>query len=217
MSQADTGSTPPTNAAEALSQTMAYYKHSMTGMEANGWVRIIGEFGDRAVMTFLEEHMQSSTFAPKFSEALKLFAPSRKNSVAAYEELSRAVRECGPYAAPRFEDPALPRAVKLMGGWLAVNEQLPAENGSFEGSAFIKRFDAMYAQACSDVLLQREVDSKLRGLHDLTKPAGLLEHSAAATQAPALQSLSDARKPIDGGDVIERQEVQRPLNLRQRA
>ena len=212
MSSGDSGSVPPTNAFEALSQTMAYYKHSMTGMEANGWVRIIQEFGDVAVMSFLQSHMEASEFAPKFAAALKLFAPGRKNSVAAYEELSRAVRECGPYAAPKFEDPALPRAVKLMGGWLSVNEQLPAEAGSFEGSAFIKRFDAMYAQACSDVLLQREVDNKLRGLHDLTKPAGFLEHSNA--RAPTLQSISDARKPMD---VIEMPDIKRLSPERQRA
>lgn len=184
--------TPVTpNADKALVDVMAYYRRELTILEGIGWAKIINDFGDQAVVDFLLAHMELNDFAPKLSEALKVFAPGRKNPTAAYEELQRAVREYGPYRSPIFADPALPRAVILMGGWLTVNEQLPPADGSFESGAYLKRFEAMYAQANSDVLFQREVNSKVCGIHDMSKPAGLLGHSSPAlhtSHQPGAQS-----------------------------
>ena len=170
-------------AADALTQVMAYYKHSMTELEVKGWWRLIDEFGDEAIVSFLQVHMERDSFRPGLDQVLKMLAPSRRSSTAAYEELGRQVRECGPYRAPTFQDPALPGAVVLLGGWVVVNEQMPLPDGSFESGAYIKRFDSMYLQAVSDALLHRSVNSRLRGLHDLSAK-NLLGYEFGALPVP---------------------------------
>lgn len=171
--------------AEALTEVMSYYKHEMTGLEVAAWWRLLDEFGDNAIVAFVQMHMQISTFRPVLAEALKFLDPSSRNPTAAYEELARTVRSCGPYQAPVFNDAAMARAVVLLGGWLTVNQQMPAQDGNFESSAYMKRFDAMYAQAISDVMLKRSVDAKLCGLHDLSNKPALIESSGRTGSAVA--------------------------------
>lgn len=186
----------PSKAMKALNEVMGYYAREMTELEAVGWIKLIGDFGDDAITRFLLTHMESSPFAPKLNEAIKMLDPGRRDSTSAYEELYRAVKSCGPYIAPEFKDPALAGAVILLGGWAQVNEQMPDSPGSFEDTAYRKRFDAMYSQACSDMVFNRQVASKLRGLHDLSKPAGLLGFQAQGG-APA------ATEPVHVVEAIE--------------
>lgn len=157
-----------------LAQTMGYYGHNMVEMEKSVWANLINRFGERAITNFLKWHMGTAVFPPKIGEAMKLLAPGLNNTTGAYEALSRKVAHCGPYQTPSFDDTAIARAVVLLGGWVAVSETMPVNDGSFESSAFIKRFDAAYEQARAEQVLQREQPVMLRSLHDVSRARVLL-------------------------------------------
>lgn len=167
----------------ALNQVMSYYKYEMTDFEGLAWAQLVSEFGDEALRQFLFKHMECSEFAPRISEAIKVIDPARNNTSLAFEELIRAVKLVGPYVSPTFNDPVLPGTVVLLGGWVVVNQELPGEVGSFEFTAYRKRFDALYAQARAELVFHQAAAPKLRALHDLSKPVALLGHAVSSDAA----------------------------------
>ena len=158
------------SAREALVETFAYYKYEVTRFEADLWSRMIDEYGDDAVIAFLQSHLRASQFAPKISDAQRLLCPDKADEDAAFVRLTQAVRRSGPYAAPRLEDPALALAVVNLGGWAAVNAQLPTPEARFDYEAFHRRFAAAYRSALSDIALRRAPRVELRGLHASSAP-----------------------------------------------
>ena len=80
-----------------------------------------------------------------------------------------------------------------MGGWCEVVETMPVNNGSFESSAYMKRFETMYKQASADLVLRRHMRTQLTGMHDLSTPAGLLGHTTAPVNAlEVIEQAGDA-------------------------
>jgi hypothetical protein len=160
--------TPRMTARQAMVETFAYYKYEVTKFEADLWARIIDEYGDEAVLAFLQAHLRTSQFAPKVSDAQRLLSPEGGNEEAAFLRLAQEVRRCGPYGNPRFEDPAIASAVTSLGGWAVVNEQLPDPMARFDYEAFQRRFSAAYQVARSEQVVSRPQRIELRGLHALS-------------------------------------------------
>lgn len=156
-------------AVHTLVEVLAYYKHQATDFEAMMWNRIIEQHGDGAVIAFLQAHVMRSQYAPKVNEALAMLQPGANNAAAAFMALTDGVARCGPYKAPAFEDPALVDAVVRMGGWAAVNEQMPSPQVRFDYEAYFKRFETAYQMACADLALRRPLHTQLLGLHDITR------------------------------------------------
>lgn len=160
------------SAKEALVETFAYYKYKVTQFEADLWKRLTDECGDEALLAFLQAHLRTSQFAPKLSDAQKFLAPGAGNEDAAFLRLTEEVRRCGPYGDPRFDDdPAIATAVAHMGGWAAVNEQLPDPQARFDFEAFQKRFATAYQVARAEHVTAQAPRLELRGLHALSAPS----------------------------------------------
>ncbi len=178
------------SAREALVETFAYYKYEVTKFEAELWARIIDEYGDDAVLSFLQSHLRSSQFAPKVADAQRLLCPDKGNEEAAFLKLTQAVRRFGPYSAPRLDDPAIALAIASLGGWAAVNEQMPSPEARFDYEAFQRRFGAAYQIAVSEIAMRRAPRIKLRGLHALSAPerasVGIDEAGAVAARPRSL-------------------------------
>jgi hypothetical protein len=167
------------DAREALVETFAYYKYEVTRFEADLWSRIIDEHGDEAMLAFLQTHLRTSQFAPKISDAQRLLSPGHASEDAAFLSLNAAVRQCGPYGNPRFDDPAIATAVRQLGGWAAVNEQLPAPTAVHDFEAFKRRFAAAYEVARAQHAIQGKPSHRLLGLHALassSRPDQALGH-----------------------------------------
>jgi hypothetical protein len=177
-----------------LAEVMGYYGRQMTQIESVGWTRIITDFGDEPVVAFLMKHMERSEFAPKLSEVLQTLRPGQDDAIAAFEEVARQVKACGPYRSPTFGDPAVPGAIVLLGGWVAVNLQLPDPSNRFEWDGFFKRFEAMYRQACANLMLIQAAQPKLAGLHDLTSRPALLAAPPAPAANVSAASLREAHR-----------------------
>lgn len=154
------------SASEALVETFAYYKYEVTPFEADLWRLLIDEYGDASVVSFLSHHIRSSAFAPKVSDAQRMLNPARANADAAFLAVQEQVRLCGPYRDPSFADPAVTLAIARMGGWVAVNEQLPTPEQRFDLDAFQKRFEVAYQLSLAESR-QGAPRLELRGLHAL--------------------------------------------------
>lgn len=169
------------DARKVMVEVFAYYKYVVTDFEASIWTGLINEHGDQAVVAFLQEHVRTSTFAPKISDAQRLLSPIGGNEEAAFLRLTEEVRRRGPYGNPRFQDdPAIAAAVSHLGGWARLNAEMPDPGARFDYEAYQRRFAAAYQLARSQqVVLGRAGGAgesgvpriHLRGLHALSAPA----------------------------------------------
>lgn len=156
----------PVPAGRILAEVMGIYGRSMTELEGNLWKRIIANFGDEAVKRFLSKHLETSVFAPKPADAVAALRPGQGSAVAAFEELLRKVIAIGPYRSPKFDDPAIGGAVMLLGGWVAVNEQMPDPMNRRDYEAYFTRFEALYQQSKANLMMSNsEEPVRVLGLH----------------------------------------------------
>jgi hypothetical protein len=169
------------DARRAMVEVCAYYKYVVTDFEASMWTKLINEYGDQAVVAFLQEHVRTSTFAPKIADAQRLLSPVGGNEEAAFLRLTEEVRRRGPYGNPRFDDdPAIAAAVSHLGGWATLNAEMPDPGARFDYEAYQRRFAAAYQMARSQRVVMGAVGGPagsgvprvhLRGLHALSAPA----------------------------------------------
>lgn len=176
-----------------LSEVMGMYKHEMSGLEIRLWLSMIHEFGDKAVIAFLIKHSGRSEFAPKPSDCRKLLQPGEDGAAVAFETAMRAVSEYGPYRVPRFQDQAIPAAIKELGGWVRFNELAPDATSRFDYEAFAKRFEIAYKVAISRVLRHGPEQTKLLGLHDVSR-LQTQQNLALAAKAEQLKLQNSSRE-----------------------
>lgn len=187
------------SAREALVETFAYYKYEVTRFEADLWSRIIDEYGDEAVLSFLQVHLRQSQFAPKVSDAQRLLCPGRANEDAAFLSLNAAVRRWGPYGSPHFDDPAIALAVVHLGGWPAVNEQLPSPAAAYDFETYKRRFSAAYQVAVAEQTLHGVSSFRLKGLHALGSPTSVAPESLDSTLLGQHRTVMDRAVLARGG------------------
>jgi hypothetical protein len=191
-------------------EVFAYYKYVVTDFEASIWTRLISEYGDHAVVAFLQEHVRTSTFAPKISDAQRLLSPVGGNEEAAFLRLTEEVRRRGPYGNPRFEeDPAIAVAVSHLGGWATLNAEMPDPGARFDYEAYQRRFAAAYQLARSQQVVTGSVGGPggsgvpripLRGLHALSAPtqrALVVAQGAHVTHVTRDPEVLGAQAPHD--------------------
>lgn len=188
-----------------LVEVFAYFKYEVTDFEAAMWTRLIAEHGDQAVVAFLQEHVRTSTFAPKIADAQRMLSPIGGNDEAAFLRLIAEVRRTGPYVAPAFEDdPAIAAAVTHLGGWSTLNAELPDPSARFDYEAYQRRFAAAYQLARSQqtVMGTRMPRVKLNGLHSLSAPSAAralaLVGQHADAQSPSPQQYANSRERLHG-------------------
>ena len=145
----------------ALNEVLASYKCEVTPFEAGVWKRIISRVERNQFLAFLERHMLSSVYAPKPADAERAFHPSGQNVDVAFEKLRELTQRFGPYQRPEIDDPALVSAIAALGGWQAVNEEMPAKTETYLTKAYRDRFEAVYQFA--------EVSRAVRGIQHSTE------------------------------------------------
>lgn len=176
---------------ESLNKVFDYYKHAATDFEVELWLALMNEVGDEAIVSFLKNHVRSSAFSPKISEAMALLRPGANNSAAAFLALTQAVGTVGAWEAPRFNDPAITKAVLELGGWAKVCATLPAPEERFEYEGFQKRFAVAYQIAAADIALNGAPQHlALAGFHAITREQLALaaDQRAALVAPPARES-----------------------------
>lgn len=177
-------------ALRSLAEVAGMYRHELTEFEMSVWLRIVEAVPLEQFMGFLRNHVASSPFAPKPSDASKAFDLA-VDPDSAYVKLARMVREVGPYESPELpDDPVLVTAVLLMGGWATVNEQMPDPMNSFAVKAFRERFDACFIQAVNQVRVRGVMPSQpLLAIGDARRP-----------QPPALEYRAQPQLPQSAAD-----------------
>jgi hypothetical protein len=183
-----------THGAAVLTEAFAYYGHIPTQFEAGLWMKLVAQHGEQAVARFLQHHLLSSPFPPKLADAQRMLSPISGNDEAAFLRLIEEVRVKGPYSCPDFSsEPAIASAVEQLGGWAAVNAQLPDPSARFDYEAFQRRFAAAYQMARSHQVVQGPGTprAQLRGLHALSAPSALPGAAPAANLALPEQGLSE--------------------------
>lgn len=160
---------------EALAEVMAMYSgHTMTVFEASTWAAIIDGTTVDAFRRFLQRHVLTAKFAPRPSDAASALGLGGADAEQAYALLERDIRKFGPYRQPEISDPVLVSAIQQLGGWAAVNEQLPDIRESFATKAFRDRFDAAYRLAGVEVCIQGKAPQPLLSLSLSKDSAALL-------------------------------------------
>lgn len=137
-----------------LTEVMGVFGYSMTSFEAKMWATIIDAVPLSSFQAFLRQHVLTSKFAPKPSDAAGAFGLAGADADTAYAELTKAVRECGPYQQPVGLGDVLVSTVNSMGGWAAVNEQMPDVSNTYAVKAFRDRFDTSFKLAVNEVVIQ---------------------------------------------------------------
>jgi hypothetical protein len=182
-----------------LLEVMAYYSRELGDFEAKMWQAVMADLGDARFTEFLQHHVQNSPFAPRISDAKQWLGVAR-SAHAAFAEMEREVGRVGPYGDPSFSDPAIPRVVAAMGGWVAVNQALPSSVDHFAYEQSWKRFEALYS---SHAHAQGEAP-KIHGLHSIShttqKNPIQLTHVVAAQDSGQEVFETGAS---DGGDSLE--------------
>lgn len=138
----------------ALAEVMGMYNHSMTAFEGQIWATIIDKVKSSSFQAFLQQHVLTSKFAPKPSDAAAALALGGADAQQAYALLERHVSKCGPYATPEITDPVLISTVQQLGGWANVNEQMPSFKDTFALKAFKERFESAFRLASHEVCIQ---------------------------------------------------------------
>ncbi len=137
-----------------LKEVLGAYRYELTEFEAGVWLNIMRSVPRERFVAFLRHHYQTSPFAPKPSDATK-HLDSSLSSERAFHRLGVAVAQIGPYADPQISDPILRQAIHLLGGWAAVNEQMPAASETHATRAFRERFDASFNMAVTQVRIDQ--------------------------------------------------------------
>lgn len=140
-------------------RVMSSARYELTEFEAEVWVGIAQSVPCDQFLAFLKHHVLTSPYAPKPSDANQHFG-SGTSPAAAFEQLRRLVRENGPWNVPELHDPVLVTTIQSMGGWIAVNEQLPDVSESHAVRAYRERFDACFNAAISQVNVRKQLPTQ---------------------------------------------------------
>jgi len=138
----------------ALKEVLSAYRYEATQFEAEVWLNIMTSVSRDRFIAFLQHHYQTSPYAPKPSDASK-YLDTSINPDMAFQRLTLAVSSVGPWADPAIVDPILRQAIHLMGGWRAVNEQMPDISETHSMRAFRDRFNACFSTAIAQVRIER--------------------------------------------------------------
>ena len=163
---------------QALTDVMSARRYEMTQFEADAWMRVIKAVPAERFLSFLSHHYATSPFAPQPSDATKHLDLAINPDVA-FTRLGALVASVGPYALPPVDDPILVTAIQMLGGWTAVNEQMPDVTQTHAMRAYRERFDAAFNTAITKV--------RIEGL----KPADGLK-AIGATSAPLIANATVA-------------------------
>lgn len=131
---------------EVLLELAAAKRYTLGRFEAALWLDLIKAQGDAAVEAFLVQHVRTSPWFPSLASAVEYFglAPTAEDALIG---LASLVQGCGPYQEPDLSaDPVLAATVNQLGGWLALNESMPALH-TVEFQQFAKRFSEAYRRA----------------------------------------------------------------------
>jgi hypothetical protein len=191
-----------THGAAILAEVFSSYGYVPTQFEAGLWKMLVAQHGEQALARFLQHHLLNSPFPPKLSDAQRMLSPISGNGEAAFLRLIEEVRLRGPYCSPQFDDePAIALAVEQLGGWAAINEQLPDPLARFDYEAFQRRFVVAYQLALSKQVVQDANPSRvqLRGLHALSAPQGSQASEPRRDLAVVEQDLAVVDAPRRAG------------------
>lgn len=154
---------------EILSNVMAMLKaHAMTDFEAGLWHRIMEQTSREKFQRYLESYVLSpqAKFGPPTPGNAATALGLALDPETAYAQIEIAVRTFGPYQLPEIHDPVLLMAIKNMGGWAAINEQMPGAANSFEQKAFKDRFTSALTLAINQVRIEGMAVEPLRAIGD---------------------------------------------------
>lgn len=140
----------------ALGEVMSAGRYEMTDFEVDLWIGIATSVPKAQFLAFLKHHVLSSPFPPKPSDAQRHFGVSADPAVV-FEALVRLVKEFGPWRKPEGLDPVLVATIQALGGWIAVNEQLPDTSQPHAVRAYRERFDACFTASISQVNVRRQL------------------------------------------------------------
>jgi len=111
-----------------------------------------------AVRRALQQHVMTSPFAPKVDELAAMLEPENNMSPeAVFEALREAVRRFGPYQKPVGLSDVHLRLIELLGGWDAVNLQLPDSVDTYAVKTYKDRMGPLIRVALSQVTIHRAV------------------------------------------------------------
>lgn len=142
-----------------LNEVMSASRYQMTDFEIELWMGIAKAVPKEQFMAFLRHHVLTSPYPPKPSDANQHFGSS-KDPALAYETLRALVRENGPWNVPEQADAVMVATIQSLGGWIAVNEQLPDVRESHAVRAYRERFDACFNAAISQVSVRKQLPTK---------------------------------------------------------
>lgn len=132
--------------AEALTATMALYRHSITPQEIRLWIAALADFAAEDIRRALSCHIRDpdvGQYQPKPADIVRnLRGGTATNAAWAWTEVERAARRVGGYESVVFSDPAIHLAIEGLGGWVWLCEQ-PEKDLPF----IARRFEALYASA----------------------------------------------------------------------
>ena len=177
---------------QALTDVMSARRYEMTTFEADAWMRVIKAVPRANFLAFMSHHYATSPYAPQPSDATKHLDLSINPDVA-FNRLAALVGSVGPYSAPQLEDPILVTAIQLLGGWSAVNEQLPDVSQSHAMRAYRERFDACFNTAITKVRIEGVRPSD--GLKAIGSTSGAAIGHQSSEPAAAPISITNQQRP----------------------
>lgn len=177
---------------QALEDVMSARRYEMTTFEADAWMRIIQAVPRANFLAFLSHHYATSPYAPQPSDATKHLDLSINPDVA-FNRLAALVGSVGPYSVPQLDDPILVTAIQLLGGWSAVNEQLPDVSQTHAMRAYRERFDACFNTAITKVRIEGAKPSG--GLKAIGSTGGAALGHQSSEPATAPISITNQQRP----------------------
>lgn len=105
------------------------------------WIGLDG-LSDQAVQRAFDRAVKECKFMPKPAELRELggVLSTAAQAALAFEDVERALRVCGYYRSPDFEDACINATIRNLGGWLRVCELEPEEFDKW----FRKDFERVY-------------------------------------------------------------------------
>lgn len=94
---------------------------SKTLME--GYWQALEPYDDDQAEAAFKRLIVTVKFFPRPAEVLEaITGPQQDQAVLAWQKVNQAVKDHGPYASVKFDDPAIHSAIELMGGWVQLQD-----------------------------------------------------------------------------------------------
>lgn len=179
----------------ALLQIMAARRHSLTPLEARVWQQIMSSVPAEKFLAFLTQHFLTSSFAPTPADAMKMLDVAGTDPRVTFDRLTELVRRVGPYGIPEIADPVFVTAIEIMGGWVAVNNELPDRRNpdvsSYDVKAYFDRYTAAFNQAIARVRVEKVLPTQT--LSAIGKPAVPLALGCSTSKDAVVPSRAISR------------------------